>query len=93
MGFSKAVCGLSPLNYTMDGQGEAITQLSFQCERTTEIMEIMNSGLMLDYLFGGEDNTFRACAPKDHYDNESNDFNQGFPVEEFNQMLNKQCKG
>jgi len=83
MGFTKATCGQSPIQYKPTGDHvEATTSLVFRCERTTTISNVISSGLLLDKDYGGEDNVVRQCAPKeDGYT--KRDFNKDFPSVEF----------
>ena len=60
MGFSKSICGMTPINWgDADIDPNPHTIISFQCETTTFITGLISSGILLDTHWGGEDNTLR----------------------------------
>ena len=57
MGFSKAICAKSLVDFN-----RPLVQMSMQCERTTEPMEVLDAGILLSSaLPEGTDDTLSIC--------------------------------
>ena len=68
MGFAKSICGKSPIQYAeKDDSTVPYTSIFFQCEKSTTIQTVIDSGLMLDKKYGGEDKILRQCERQDTY--------------------------
>ena len=56
MGFSKNICAKVPIQWSAEsGFTQENTSLILQCEGTTQITEVYDTGIMLDEHFGGVD--------------------------------------
>ena len=61
MGFSKTICGKEIIDWT---QSDSI-KIQFQCDKTTEITDVLDSGILLSSsLPGGTDNVLATCDSK-----------------------------
>ena len=57
MGFSKAICAKSLVDFD-----RPMVQISIECEKTTEPLEVLDAGLLWsDVLPGGSDHTLSVC--------------------------------
>ena len=68
MGFSKTVCSKDLLEF---GGKLALISLDFQCEKTTHISEVIDSGVLLSHKLDlGSDNVLATCD-SNHYTKDS----------------------
>ena len=98
MGFAKPICAKENIvwdNYN-SGQGQYVhVNLSFQCERTTVITDVIDSGILLSSgLPYGHHNTLATCfTDPEHEGDKVNYFDKKLDKAAFQQELLKQCKG
>lgn len=60
IGFAKAVCSKDIINWEL-----TTVKMNFQCEKTTQITEVLDAGILLsEILDGGTDNTLAICDSK-----------------------------
>ena len=91
MGFSGPICSKMPVDWNNDDS----VIMSFGCQQTTEITEVLSSGMMLDLGFpGGKQDAVHDCYidPDNPTLMESFEMSQ-FRTENFNRILMAECKG
>lgn len=60
IGFAKAVCSKDLIDWEL-----TTVKMNFQCEKTTQITEVLDAGILLsEYLDVGTDNTLAICDSK-----------------------------
>jgi len=89
IGFATTVCSRSVMNWS-DNE----ISLNFQCQGTTQITQILSSGLLYDKILprGTDDNSLRVCS-MNASQVASSPFMPFFKKSVFEQMLLAECKG
>ena len=90
VGFAKAVCSKDIIDWQV-----STVKMNFQCEKTTQITEVLDAGILLsEILDGGSDNVLAICDSKHLVPgSKSNDLNQNnFDKEKFKERLMSECR-
>ena len=90
MGFSGTTCVKMPIDWIND---KSVT-LSIGCQKTTQITDVVSSGMMLDYAWGGWVDAVHDCYidPKNDKHSAMYEMKQ-FRKKPFEQKLLAECKG
>ena len=97
MGFAKPICAKENIvwdNYDSDRGVFVHVNLSFQCERTTVITDVIDSGVLLSSALPfGYDNTLATCYSDNEQSKHMQFFNNRLNKEAFQSIILEQCKG
>ena len=98
MGFSKNICAKVPIQWSSSGNSDLFgftqenTSLLLQCEGTTYISGVYDSGIMLDKEFGGADDVYYDCYDLDMTEDRPA-YKQNFDKETMKDYIMGVCAG